>query len=149
MKRSELRQIIREEIENLQIIEVLENELGVKVIPSQFNPEGNRLSIYPNSTPDREFYARRNSQFLEIIDFNGNYLLSYIFGYDRSINPLSKILRKEPKRSNIVGMSELRLSSNKVPVTISQLKQFVDIMKKGLSDEASAQADFYKNRQPD
>ena len=154
MKKSELRQIIREEIQKTlhedatRDIKTLEDELGVLVEPLYFRDD--RFAIYPDLAPGSKLpYSTKTSQYIEIETAGGNYLLSNIFGHDKSIYPLAKLINKEPNRSAIAGMSTLDISLNKQPITISQLKRFVNIMKKGLSDEASAQADFYKNRQPD
>jgi len=154
MKRSELRQIIREEIQKTlhedatRDIKTLEDELGVLVEPLYFRDD--RFAIYPDLAPGSKLpYSTKTSQYIEIATSGGKYLLSNIFGHDKSIYPLAKLINKEPNRSSIAGMSTLDISLNKQPITISQLKRFVNIMKKGLSDEASAQADFYKNRQPD
>ena len=162
MKQSELRQIIREEIQKTlhkdatRDIKTLQNELGVLVEPLYFKDD--RFAIYPDLAPGSKLpYSTKTSQYIEIESRGGKYLLSNMFGHDKSIYPLAKYLAKlinneepkEPNRSSIAGMSTLDISLNKQPITISQLKRFVNIMKKGLSDEASAQADFYKNRQPD
>jgi hypothetical protein len=154
MKRSELKQIIREEIQKTlhedatRDIKTLEDELGVLVEPLYFRDD--RFAIYPDLAPGSKLpYSTKTSQYIEIATDEGKYLLSNIFGHDTSIYPLAKLINKEPNRSAIAGMSTLDISLNKQPITISQLKRFVNIMKKGLSDEASAQADFYKNRQPD
>ena len=146
MKQSELRQLIKEEIENLQTIKNLENKLDVKVVSSS----PNNLILYPDSTPDRkEFYDTRTSQKIHITVENGNYFLSFMFGYDRSIDSLAKFLNKRVRRSGMAGMSLIDLGFDKQPTTIDQLKQIINIMKKGLSDESKSQADFYRDSTPD
>ena len=154
IKEQKLRQLIREEIQKTlhkdatRDIKTLQNELGVLVEPLYYKDD--RFAIYPDlDTGSKLPYSTKTSQYIEIATNEGKYFLSRMFGHDRSIRPLAKLINKEPNRSSIAGMSTLDISLNKEPITISQLKRFVNIMKKGLSDEASAQADFYKNRQPD
>ena len=154
MKQSELRQIIREEIRRAlhedanPMVNTLQDELGVLVEPLYFKDD--RFAIYPDLAPGSKLpYSTKTSQFIEIATSGGKYLLSNMFGHDRSIRPLAKQLRLDPGRSAIAGMSTLDMSLNKRPITIDQLRQYVDMMQKGSRAESTAQTDFYRNRQPD
>jgi len=130
--------------------DMLEDEIGYKVAAPSYNPKGDRLNIYPGSKPGKtQYYDDRAAQRISLaVDTDGNFYIIGIFGYDRSIEPIAQKMQLRSNRSNFVGMSYIT-PDTKILSTPTNLKRLADIMKKGLGDEARAQADFYRDRTPD
>ena len=130
--------------------DMLEDEIGYKVAAPSYNPKGDRLTIYPGKKPgEDQYYDDRTAQRISLaVDTDGNFYIIGISGYDRSIEPIAQKMQLKPNRSNIVGFSYIS-PATKMLSTPTNLKRLADIMKKGLRDEARAQADFYRDRTPD
>lgn len=123
----------------------LENELNVKVQPDRDNDSG-EVTIYPNNSPgDQVYSSNRMSQRINL-RYDGGLLLQSIIGYDRSMDLIG-----EPYTGTSMAMQGIWMpkGGQGTPITMDDLKIYVLQMKRGLESEAKAQADFYKNRQPD
>jgi len=130
--------------------DMLEDEIGYKVAAPRYDPKGDRLNIYPNSKPgETQYYDDRTAQRISLaVDTDGNFYIIGIFGYNRSIEPIAQKMQLRPGRSSFAGYSQIT-PDTKILATPTNLKRLADIMKKGLGDEARAQADFYRDRTPD
>lgn len=126
-------------------VDILQQELGVKVAPAQFGK--NNYTLYPDSTPDRDrYYDDRSAQTITIEAKDGKYYFSTAGGYRRSIQPIAQYLGAELRgNTGIAGRAAVDVSLNKPSISIKELKQFIAMMQQGLKDESKAQADFYKD----
>ena len=124
-------------------VDILQQELGVKVAPARFGK--NNYTIYPDSKIDDRYYDDRSAQTITIEAKDGKYYFSTAGGYRRSIQPIAQYLGAELRgNTGIAGRAAVDVSLNKPSISIKELKQFINIMQKGLKDESNAFADFYK-----
>lgn len=124
-------------------VDILQQELGVKVAPAQFGK--NHYTIYPNSKIDDRYYDGRSAQTITIKAEDGKYDFSTAGGYRRSIQPIAQYLGAELRgNTGIAGRAAVDVSLNKPSISIPELKKFITIMQQGLKDESNAEADFYK-----
>jgi hypothetical protein len=123
--------------EILKGINKLQNDLGVKVTESSYNPDGDGYTIYPNSQPKTDkYYDGRSSQTIDI-KYNGQKVyLRAAFGYAISISILSKMLNVDIRPSSYVGYDKIDVSLHPKPISMTMLKKMVKVMKKGLKDSA-------------
>ena len=124
-------------------IDALQQALGVKVVPSDSNPE--RLIIYPDSAPDREkYYDSRSAQRISILAKDGKYYLLSAFGYGRSISSIAVVVGAAPQSTGFAGFKAIDVSMKKPEVNTTLLKMYVKYMQQGLKDESDDQRNFYK-----
>ena len=124
-------------------VDILQQELGVKVAPARFGK--NNYTIYPNSGIDDRYYDSSSAQSFTIKAEDGKYYFSTAGGYYRSIQPIAQWLGVNVRNTNTAGHTAIDLSLDKPQVSISELKKFVATMQQGLKDESNAFSDFYKN----
>lgn len=128
--------------ENSQTLaDQLESELGVLVKPDRFD---NGVDIYPNKSPGDQVYSSDRMAQRIGLRYDGGLLLKSIVGYKRSMDLIG-----EPYNGTRMAGQGIWMPSGGKPVTMETLKVYIIQLKRGLEGESQAQADFYKDRQPD
>jgi len=128
--------------ENSQTLaDQLESELGVLVKPDRFD---NGVDIYPNKPPGDQVYSSDRMAQRIGLRYDGGLLLKSIVGYKRSMDLIG-----EPYNSTRMAGQGIWMPSGGKPITMEDLKVYIIQLKRGLEGESQAQADFYKDRQPD
>jgi len=128
--------------ENSQTLaDQLESELGVLVKPDRFD---NGVDIYPNKSPGDQVYSSDRMAQRIGLRYDGGLLLKSIVGYKRSMDLIG-----EPYNGTRMAGQGIWMPSGGKPITMKDLKVYIIQLKRGLEDESQAQADFYKDRQPD
>jgi len=128
--------------ENSQTLaDQLESELGVLVKPDRFD---NGVDIYPNKSPGDQVYSSDRMAQRIGLRYDGGLLLKSIVGYKRSMDLIG-----EPYNGTRMAGQGIWMPSGGKPITMEDLKVYIIQLKRGLEDESQAQADFYKDRQPD
>ena len=127
------------------IVNDLESKLGVLVLPADYNPNKNKVVIYTQSRPgDKKPYGDMAQRITVSYDDEGEIELNAIIGYSRSMDRIGKPYN----RTRMAGQGIWMPSGGEL-VTINDLKYYVKQLQLGHGEEAQAQADFYKDRQPD
>ena len=122
----------------------LENQLGVKVIPTQY--DDNMVTIYPDKQPGDDIYDDRTAQKITLVFEDGVLRLRHIFGYERGFDKLPF----PAGRSGLAGFASHMPPSDRRPnMGLDDIQMLIDQLTGGLEREAKAQGDFYKDRQPD
>ncbi len=128
--------------ENSQTLaDQLESELGVLVKPDRFD---NGVDIYPNKSPGDQVYSSDRMAQRIGLRYDGGLLLRSIVGYKRSMDLIG-----EPYNGTRMAGQGIWMPSGGKPITMEDLKVYIIQLKRGLEGESQAQADFYKDRQPD
>jgi len=128
--------------ENSQTLaDQLESELGVLVKPDRFD---NGVDIYPNKSPGDQVYSSDRMAQRIGLRYDGGLLLKSIVGYKRSMDLIG-----EPYNGTRMAGQGIWMPSGGKPITMEDLKVYIIQLKRGLEGESQAQADFYKDRQPD
>ena len=128
--------------ENSQTLaDQLESELGVLVKPDRFD---NGVDIYPNKSPGDQVYSSDRMAQRIGLRYDGGLLLQSIIGYERSMDLIG-----EPYNGTRMAGQGIWMPSGGKPITMEDLKVYIIQLKRGLEGESQAQADFYKDRQPD
>lgn len=128
--------------ENSQTLaDQLESELGVLVKPDRFD---NGVDIYPNKSPGDQVYSSDRMAQRIGLKYDGGLLLRSIVGYKRSMDLIG-----EPYNGTRMAGQGIWMPSGGKPITMEDLKVYIIQLKRGLEGESQAQADFYKDRQPD
>ena len=128
--------------ENSQTLaDQLESELGVLVKPDRFD---NGVDIYPNKSPGDQVYSSDRMAQRIGLRYDGGLLLRSIVGYKRSMDLIG-----EPYNGTRMAGQGIWMPSGGKPITMEDLKEYIIQLKRGLEGESQAQADFYKDRQPD
>ena len=128
--------------ENSQTLaDQLESELGVLVKPDRFD---NGVDIYPNKSPGDQVYSSDRMAQRIGLRYDGGLLLQSIVGYKRSMDLIG-----EPYNGTRMAGQGIWMPSGGKPITMEDLKVYIIQLKRGLEGESQAQADFYKDRQPD
>jgi len=128
--------------ENSQTLaDQLESELGVLVKPDRFD---NGVDIYPNKSPGDQVYSSDRMAQRIGLRYDGGLLLRSIVGYERSMDLIG-----EPYNGTRMAGQGIWMPSGGKPITMEDLKVYIIQLKRGLEGESQAQADFYKDRQPD
>jgi len=123
----------------------LEKAVGFKVAPPSYNPNGDKLVIYPSSEPGTErFYDDKTSQRIGVKIIDGKFYIQSIFGYSRGVEPIAQQLGEKPGSTSLVGFSIIMPSGDGIKASTTQLKRLGNLLNKALKDEANAQRDFYK-----
>ena len=127
------------------LISQLEGQLGVKVVPNRY--EDNGIVIYPDKQPEDVVYSsNRTAQNIGLVFEDGVLRLKSIFGYERGFDKLPF----PAGRSGMAGFARHMPPENARPnVSLDDIQMLIDQLSDGLGREAKAQADFYKDRQPD
>ena len=127
------------------IVNDLESKLGVLVLPADYNPNKNKVVIYTQSRPgDEKPYGDMAQRITVSYDDEGEIELDAIIGYNRSMDRIGKPYN----RTRMAGQGIWMPIGGEL-VTINDLKYYVKQLQLGHGEEAQAQADFYKDRQPD
>jgi len=127
------------------IVNDLESKLGVLVLPADYNPNKNKVVIYTQSRPgDKKPYGDMAQRITVSYDDEGEIELNAIIGYSRSMDRIGK-----PYNRTRMARQGIWMPSGGELVTINDLKYYVKQLQLGHGEEAQAQADFYKDRQPD
>jgi len=128
--------------ENSQTLaDQLESELGVLVKPDRFD---NGVDIYPNKSPGDQVYSSDRMAQRIGLRYDGGLLLKSIVGYKRSMDLIG-----EPYNGTRMAGQGIWMPSGGKPITMEDLKVYIIQLKRGLEGESQAQADFYKDKQPD
>ena len=128
--------------ENSQTLaDQLESELGVLVKPDRFD---DGVDIYPNKSPGDQVYSSDRMAQRIGLRYDGGLLLRSIVGYKRSMDLIG-----EPDNGTRMAGQGIWMPSGGKPITMEDLKVYIIQLKRGLEGESQAQADFYKDRQPD
>ena len=128
--------------ENSQTLaDQLESELGVLVKPDRFD---DGVNIYPNKSPGDQVYSSDRMAQRIGLRYDGGLLLKSIVGYKRSMDLIG-----EPYNGTRMAGQGIWMPSGGKPITMKDLKVYIIQLKRGLEGESQAQADFYKDRQPD
>lgn len=128
--------------ENSQTLaDQLESELGVLVKPDRFD---NGVDIYPNKSPGDQVYSSDRMAQRIGLRYDGGLLLRSIVGYERSMDLIG-----EPYNGTRMAGQGIWMPSGGKPITMEDLKVYIIQLKRGLEGESQAQADFYRDRQPD
>ncbi len=128
--------------ENSQTLaDQLESELGVLVKPDRFD---DGVDIYPNKSPGDQVYSSDRMAQRIGLRYDGGLLLKSIVGYKRSMDLIG-----EPYNGTRMVGQGIWMPSGGKPITMEDLKVYIIQLKRGLEGESQAQADFYKDRQPD
>ena len=128
--------------ENSQTLaDQLESELGVLVKPDRFD---NGVDIYPNKSPGDQVYSSDRMAQRIGLRYDGGLILRSIVGYKRSMDLIG-----EPYNGTRMAGQGIWMPSGGKPITMKDLKVYIIQLKRGLEGESQAQADFYKDRQPD
>lgn len=127
------------------IVNDLESKLGVLVLPADYNPNKNKVVIYTQSRPgDEKPFGDMAQRITVSYDDEGEIELNAIIGYSRSMDRIGK-----PYNRTRMARQGIWMPSGGELVTINDLKYYVKQLQLGHGEEAQAQADFYKDRQPD
>ena len=127
------------------IVNDLESKLGVLVLPADYNPNKNKVVIYTQSRPgDGKPFGNMAQRITVSYNDEGEIELNAIIGYSRSMDRIGKPYN----RTRMAGQGIWMPSGGEL-VTINDLKYYVKQLQLGHGEEAQAQADFYKDRQPD
>ncbi len=119
----------------------LENELGVLVKPDRFD---DGVDIYPNNKPGDEIFSGNRMAQRIYVKYDDGLKLVAITGYNRSMDLIG-----EPYNSTRMANQGIWMPRGGKPIGMDELKVYVLQLQRGLEGEAQAQADFYKDRQPD
>ena len=123
----------------------MEKDLGVLVTPASYNPNDDKVVIYPDLKPGEGNRVGRTSQriTLQLNKEEGTELVS-IFGQNRGLDLIG-----EPYGSTqLAGFGIWMPSENRRPeVDYDEIKTYIIQLRRGLEAEAKAQRDFYKNWQ--
>lgn len=121
----------------------LENELGVLVKPADYNPDDNKVDIYPDIKPGEDNRVDRTSQYIAVqVGGPGEFKLIAIKGYKRSLD----LIGMPYGSTRLAGFGIVMPESTKRPtVGFNDLKAYIIQLRRGLEGEAEAQRDFYKN----
>ena len=130
---------------SLPVAKQLEKDLGVLVTPANYNPNDDKVVIYPDRKPGEDRLIGRTSQRITLQIFGDAQLrLVSIFGQTRSLD----LIGEPYSGTSMVGFgSWMPESSNRPEVNYDDLKVYIIQLRRGLEAEAKAQADFYKNWQ--
>jgi len=132
------------------IVDELETKLNVLVLPADINPKKNKVVIYTEAKPRGEKpYGPMTQRITVSYNDEGEIELNSIVAYSRSLDLIGAIDGKEAGKTKYVGQKIWMAYGDGPLVSIRDLKYYVKQLQKGLKDEAQAQADFYRNRQPD
>jgi len=132
------------------IVNELEAGLNVLVLPADINPKKNKVVIYPSSQPGGEKpYGPMAQRIVVSYNNEGEIELEAIVGYSRSFDRIGPIDGVEAGKTRYVGQKIWMASGSNPLVSIKTLKYYVEQLQQGLESESQAQADFYKDRQPD
>ena len=122
----------------------LQNQLGVKVIPADY--DDSVVVIYPDKQPGDDLYNDRMAQKIGLVFEDGVLRLRSIFGYERGFDKLPF----PAGRTSLAGFATHMPPSDRRPnVGLDDIQMLIDQLTGGLEREAKAQGDFYKDRQPD
>ena len=122
----------------------LQNQLGVKVIPADY--DDSVVIIYPDKQPGDDLYNDRTAQKIGLVFEDGVLRLRHIFGYERGFDKLPF----PAGRTGLAGFATHMPPSDRRPnVGLDDIQMLIDQLTGGLEREAKAQGDFYKDRQPD
>ncbi len=128
--------------ENSQTLaDQLENELGVLVKPDRFE---DGVDIYPNNKPGDEIFSGNRMAQRIYVKYDDGLKLAAITGYNRSMDLIG-----EPYSGTSMANQGIWMPRGGKPITMKDLKVYIIQLQRGLEGEAKAQADFYKDRQPD
>ena len=130
---------------SLPVAKQLEKDLGVLVTPANFNPNDDKVIIYPDRKPGEGSRVGRTSQRITLQIFGDAQLrLISIFGHEKSLD----LIGEPYGRASMVGFgSWMPESSNRPEVEYDDLKVYIIQLRRGLEAEAEAQRGFYKNWQ--
>ena len=132
------------------IINELEAGLNVLVLPADINPKKNKVVIYPSSQPGGgKPYGPMAQRIVVSYNNEGEIELEAIVGYSRSFDRIGPIDGVEAGKTRYAGQKIWMASGGNPLVSIKTLKYYVEQLQRGLEGESQAQADFYKDRQPD
>ena len=154
MKKSELRNIIRESIkeetqQGPSYDEVwLKDKLGNPTKDKyEFDDNRGHIDIYPDLGDMR---AERSSQFIRFKLEKGEVHFVHAFGYERGYDMLKSVLPELPSMgdSSFAGMMNVSTDSGTIPVDMDTANKMIDALRSGLDAEAGAQSDFYGSRGP-
>ena len=128
---------------SLPVAKQLEKDLDVLVTPANYNPNDDKVIVYPNRKPGEENRVGRTSQRITLQMFGDAQLrLISIFGYERGLD----LIGEPYSRTSMAGFgSWMPESSNRPEVDYDDLKVYIIQLVRGLEGEAKAQADFYKD----
>jgi type II secretory pathway component GspD/PulD (secretin) len=117
----------------------LENELGVKVQPASYDPDNNRVTIYPGSKPGDTIYSADPMAQTISVKYTNGLKLTAIKGYTKSLD----LIGKPYNRTRYAGQG-IWMESD-MPVTINELKKYITQLQRGAEAESKAYHDFYKD----
>ena len=126
------------------LIDQLENELNVKVKRDRPDGYNDAVVIYPSKKPGDQVYSSDRMAQRIGLRYDGGLLLKSIVGYKRSMDLIG-----EPYNGTRMAGQGIWMPSGGKPITMKDLKVYIIQLKRGLEGESQAQADFYKDRQPD
>ena len=130
---------------SLPVAKQLEKDLGVLVTPANYNPNDDKVVIYPDRKPGDDRFIDRTSQRITLQMFGDAQLkLVSIFGQEKSLD----LIGEPYSRTSMVGFgSWMPESSNRPEVDYDDLEVYIIQLRRGLEAEANAQREFYKNWQ--
>ena len=131
--------IIKENSQTLA--DQLESELGVLVKPDRFE---DGVDIYPNNKPGDKIYSGNRMAQRIYVKYDDGLKLVAITGYNRSMDLIG-----EPYNGTSMANQGIWMPRGGKPITMKDLKVYIIQLQRGLEGEAKAQADFYRDRQPD
>lgn len=120
----------------------LENELGVKAQPASYDPDNNRVTIYPNSKPGDTIYSTDVMAQTISVKYTDGLKLTAIKGYTKSLD----LIGEPYNRTKYAGQGIWMITGKDgMPVTINELKKYITQLQRGAEAESKAYHDFYKD----
>lgn len=123
----------------------MEKDLGVLVKPASYNPNDDKVTIYPDRKPGDDRFIDKTSQYITLqLDKEEGTELVAIYGQTRGLD----LIGEPYSRTGLAGFGIWMPSESQRPeVDYDDIKVYIIQLRRGLEAEAEAQRDFYKNWQ--
>jgi hypothetical protein len=120
----------------------LENELGVKAQPASYDPDNNKVTIYPESKPGDTIYSTNVMAQTISVKYTDGLRLTAIKGYTKSLD----IIGEPYNRTKYAGQGIWMITGRDgMPITVNELKKYITQLQRGAEAEKKAYHDFYKD----
>ncbi len=121
----------------------MEKDLGVLVKAASYNPDDDKIEIYPSRKPGEDKYIDRTNDriTLQLSEEEGTTLVS-IYGHTKGLD----LIGMPYNRTQMAGFGIVMPPSTERPeVDYDDIKTYIIQLRRGAEEEAKAQRDFYKD----
>ena len=121
----------------------MEKDLGVLVTPASYNPNDDKVVVYPSRKPGEAKYIDKTADriTLQLGEEEGTNLVS-IYGHTKGLDLIGVPYNKTQMAGFGIWMPS---ESSRPEVDYDDIKTYIIQLRRGSEAEAKAQRDFYKN----